>query len=128
MNHIRLGAGSLAVALLCACGGSNAPTDPTNPPSDGPPSLSATVAATPAIAFTPNRVSLLVGGTLTINFGSVGHNVFFDNQPAGAPPNISGTNANVTKTLTFPVAGTYVYDCHIHPGMHGTVVVSAPAP
>jgi plastocyanin len=91
-----------------------------------PPSETATVTATPSIAFTPGIVALLVGGTLTIDFGSVAHNVYFDNQPAGAPANITGENADVSKSLTFSVAGTYVYNCHIHPGMHGTVVVTAP--
>jgi plastocyanin len=127
MDHTRLVVSSLVLGLLCACGGS-APTDAATPPTDSPPSMSATVAATPAIVFTPNRVALQVGGTLTIKFGSVGHDVYFDDQPTGAPANITGTNANVTKMLVFRVAGTYVYDCHIHPGMHGTVVVTAPAP
>ena len=111
-----------AVAFLFGCGGSSSPTEVTM----SPPSATATVAATPAIAFTPGTVALLVGGTLTINFGSVAHNVYFDGQPAGAPANITGANANVSKSLTFSVAGTYVYDCHIHPGMHGTVVVTPP--
>ncbi len=122
MKHNRVCVLFSAVAFLCGCGGSSSPTAVTM----APPSETATVAATPSIAFTPGSVSLLIGGTLTINFGSVAHNVFFDNQPAGAPANITGANSNVSKSLTFAVAGTYVFNCHIHPGMHGTVVVTAP--
>jgi plastocyanin len=122
MRYNRVCALFSAVAFLFGCGGSTSPMAVTT----APPSETATVSATPSIAFTPGTVALLVGGTLTINFGSVAHNVFFDNQPAGAPANITGANADVSKALTFSVAGTYVYNCHIHPGMHGTVVVTAP--
>jgi plastocyanin len=122
MKHNRVCVLFSAVAFLFGCGGSSSPTEvPVSPPT-----LTASIAATPSIAFTPGTVTLLVGGTLTINFGSLAHNVFFDNQPAGAPANISGSNSNVSKTLTFPVAGSYVFNCHIHPGMHATVVVTAP--
>lgn len=108
--------------MIAACGSSGSATAPaTNNPAGI--STSAQVNATPAIAFTPNTVSLAVGGSVTFAFGSVGHNVFFDNDPDGAPAPIAGVNANTSVTRTFPTAGVYKYSCHIHPGMSGSVVV-----
>jgi hypothetical protein len=34
-------------------------------------------------------------------------------------------NTNTSVQRTFAAAGVYNYNCHIHPGMHGTVVVGA---
>jgi plastocyanin len=111
---------SLGAAALAACGGDdNSITGPV----DQTPVPAATVQATPAIRFTPNQVTVTVGGTVTYDFGSLEHDVFFDNAPAGAPANIAAPSANKTVTLTFATAGTYVYNCHIHPGMSGIVVV-----
>jgi plastocyanin len=107
-------------AIIAACGGSAASTDPV---ASGTPVAAATVGATPSNQFTPNVVTIVAGGTVTVDFGSVAHNVFFDNDPAGAPANITEPSSNKSATLTFNQAGTYVYNCHIHPGMHGTVVV-----
>jgi plastocyanin len=106
---------------VAGCGGVASIAD-----SGGPsvtPAMSAEVFADPAIVFTPAAVTIVAGGTVVFDFGPVAHNVFFDNQPTGAPPSISGNNANTSKTLTFTTPGTFVYNCHIHPGMHGTVVV-----
>jgi len=113
-----------AIAALGACGGYSptAPSDPTGP-TDQTPVPEATVQATPAEQFTPGRVNLTVGGTVTFAFGSLAHNVFFDNGPTGAPGNITAPSSNKSVTLTFATKGTYVYNCHIHPGMRGTVVV-----
>ena len=36
---------------------------------------------------------------------------------------ITGNNVNVSISRRFTAPGTYVYTCHIHPGMQGTVVV-----
>ena len=107
---------------IAACGSSMAPLSET-PNDPGVPVSAATVNATPSIAFTPANVTLTVGGTVTFAFGGVGHNVFFDNDPTGAPASIAGVNANTSVQRTFAVAGVYNYNCHIHPGMRGTVVV-----
>ena len=116
----------LMIAVLGACGGGySSPTGPADPgdPGDPTPVRDATVQATPAEQFTPGRINLLVGGTVTYAFGSLAHNVFFDNGPTGAPDNITAPSSNKSVTLTFNTKGTYVYNCHIHPGMKGTVVV-----
>jgi plastocyanin len=105
----------LAVAVA-ACGGSGDST--TGPQSSSSP----TVQALPSLQFTPNSVTIPVGGSVTFAFGAIAHNVFFDNAAQGAPSNI-GDKSNASVTLTFNSAGTYVYNCHLHPGMQGTVVV-----
>jgi plastocyanin len=108
-----------SVLFAAACGGDDDPTNPTG----GPPSPTATVQATPGIRFTPATVELTVGGTVTFEFGTVPHNVFFDNAAPGAPENITAPTTSQAVTLTFPTAGQYRYNCHLHPGMAGTVNV-----
>jgi plastocyanin len=107
-----------AIAALGACGG-DSPTEPVVQT----PVPEATVQATPSEKFTPGQVTLAVGGTVTFAFGSLAHNVFFDNGPAGAPDNITAPSSNKSVTLTFNTKGTYAYNCHLHPGMRGTVIV-----
>jgi plastocyanin len=114
---MRIPLAALATALLaygCGSGNGGGVTSPT-PPSN-------TVAATPALAFAPASLTVNTGDAVTFAFGSVAHNVFFDAR-AGVPGDIQGNNANVSIARTFTTAGTYSYTCHIHPSMHGTVVV-----
>jgi plastocyanin len=68
-------------------------------------------------------VNLTVGGTVTFEFGAVDHNLYFDNAPAGAPANITAPTSNTSVTRTFATAGRFDYNCHLHPGMTGTIVV-----
>jgi plastocyanin len=108
----------VCLTVLAACSSGTSSTAPASPPPTG-----ATVNATPNISFDPSPLHIVAGGTVTFAFGSVAHNVFFDAIP-GAPADIPGTNANTSATRTFLTAGTYVYNCHIHPGMTGTIIVS----
>ncbi|HEV2671353.1 MAG TPA: hypothetical protein VGU74_09685 [Gemmatimonadales bacterium] len=48
--------------------------------------------------------------------------MFFTTQ-TGAPADIPGDNANMSVDRQFAAAGTYNFTCHIHPSMHGSVVV-----
>jgi len=111
-------------AAAVACGGDgNGYGGVTDPGGGGPPTATATVRATPTIQFTPATVELTTGGTVTFDFGTVEHNVFFDNAPPGAPANITAPSANQTVARTFTTAGQYRCNCHIHPGMTGTINV-----
>ena len=115
----RLFAVLIAASVAVGCGGSD--DGPTYP--SGAPSATVTVQATPAIQFTPATVELSVGGTVTFEFGAVPHNVYFDNAPAGASTNITTPTASESVTRTFATAGQYRYNCHLHPGMSGTINV-----
>jgi plastocyanin len=106
---------SLAGALL-GCGGGYGSTAPPPPPPAN------TVAATNGLIFTPATLHVSAGQTVAFTFGSVAHNVFFATQ-AGAPADIPGNNASVSIGRQFATPGTYNYTCHIHPTMHGSVVV-----
>lgn len=85
------------------------------------PFAAAVVAGNATTTFTPPSVDISSGGVVTWTFGALTHNVTFVAQ-AGAPPNIA-TTVNDTEQRTFGTAGTFGYNCTIHPGMSGTVVV-----
>ena len=130
-----------AIAVATGCGGSgsgygdDAPTAPASPP----PSTAAgpTVQATTQNAFTPREVAIGTGATVTWAFGSVAHNVTFapaagavsggeygatGGSAGGSPSNVP-TTSNASVPRTFSAAGSYSYECTIHPGMAGTVIV-----
>jgi plastocyanin len=117
----RLRLALLTGVLIAAygCSGSSGGGDVTAPP---PASSGNTVSATPSLAFSPATITVNAGDVVTFAFGAVAHNVFFD-PGTGVPANIEGNNANVSVPRTFTMAGTFTYTCHIHPNMHGTVVV-----
>jgi plastocyanin len=73
-------------------------------------------------SYSPVQTDIAVGGTVQFVFPSLGHNVFF-NATGGAPADIPGEVSNQTVSRTFSVTGSFVYNCTIHPGMTGTIVV-----
>jgi plastocyanin len=109
----------LAAVTAIACGGSSGGYGGVTPP---PPTDPRTVTAASSLAFAPATLTVSAGDTVTFNFQSVAHNVFFDAQ-SRAPADIDGSNANTSIRRVFTAAGTYRYTCHIHPFMVGTVVV-----
>ncbi len=81
----------------------------------------AVVTMPPGDIFTPFQVTVPVGGTVRWEFPQRAHNVIFDKK-AGVPADIQVT-ANAAVSRTFAALGTFPYDCTLHPGMAGEVVV-----
>ncbi|MFB6113543.1 MAG: plastocyanin/azurin family copper-binding protein [Halodesulfurarchaeum sp.] len=147
-------AASSAVIPLAGCSGSsggsgNTTTEQTTETTTdgggggGGGSDSVTVAVGPEkrLRFEPEDVEIPVGGTVTWEFESVGHNVSSlpdaspkCQVPEGAEPFASYENGNhfavnekgSTFSHTFEVPGKYVYVCvpHAGQGMVGTVTVT----
>ncbi|HSJ62714.1 MAG TPA: Ig-like domain-containing protein [Gemmatimonadaceae bacterium] len=85
------------------------------------PSTAQVTAGNTTNTFTPQTVDIATGGTVTWVFGQLTHNVTFGAQ-TGAPQSIA-TTVNAQVPRTFNTAGTFDYNCTVHPGMSGTVVV-----
>lgn len=114
---------SLSAVLLALLVVGCSEDDPAGPNDDTNPPQGAAVQATPAITFSPGQIGIAAGEAVTWEFQSVAHNVFFD-ATAGRPGDIPGFNSGSSISRTFGTAGTFDYECRIHPGMRGTVVVS----
>jgi plastocyanin len=99
--------------------GSIRPAPPTASPAAPPPPSNAAV-DNRNLRFTPDAISMPVGGALTwTNVDGVAHTVKGDMAPFE-----SGVlDHNQTFTQTFDTPGTYAYHCTIHPFMRGKVVV-----
>jgi|SRR5215208_726139 len=73
------------------------------------------------IKFNPSTVDVKVGDTVTwTNDDSIGHDVTSDTFKSGDPGGIGGGG---TFDHKFDKAGTFKYECTVHSGMTGTVVV-----
>ena len=125
----------VCVSVLSGCGGEGstapgysapapapAPTPtPVPTPTPAPGASASVVAGANSNDFAPASVEVARGAVVTWSFGARAHNVIF-NSAAGAPANIDVTsNAQVART--FATVGTFGYDCSLHAGMVGTVIV-----
>jgi plastocyanin len=86
-----------------------------------PPSAGAIVTM-PGFSFVPFEVSVKKGEDVYFEFPREPHNVIFANAQ-GAPQDITLPQSNVTISRRFDVAGSFRYDCTLHPGMTGVVTV-----
>ena len=84
------------------------------------PSATANVSATASSTFDPSTVAVTRTGTVTWSFAAL-HNVTFATA-TGAPQNVAD-QATGTAQRQFNTAGTFNYQCTIHTGMQGKVVV-----
>lgn len=108
---------ALATFSFAACSSDDPePTEP-NPPGQ----TAAVTASATANVFSPSTQQVARGGTVTWSFGARPHNVTFAST-AGAPANIA-TSTSTQESRQFDTAGTFPYECTVHPGMSGTIVV-----
>ena len=86
------------------------------------PNAGGQVVTMPGFSFVPFQVTVKRGDQVFFEFPREPHNVIFA-KVAGVPADIQVT-ANRTVPLTFNTAGQFNYDCTLHPGMSGTVIVT----
>ncbi len=118
----------LAVLAAAACGGgggdsTTGPGNPGKPGNPGGPSTSPQQTSSVSVGnnvFTPANIQVPVGTTVTWTWeaSAVTHNVTF-----GDGVSSGDKGANATFTRTFGTAGTFQYQCTLHPGMAGSVLV-----
>ena len=117
-STLRPAAVTLTALATAACF-SDAP--PVVAPPPVLPTTATVEASSTANTFSPATVTIAKGGSVTWNIGTRRHNVTFFANPA-APLNIESATS-VTQSRTFTAAGTYPYNCSLHAGMTGTVIV-----
>lgn len=135
-NRERCVVAAIAVSLISlGCGGGGAaadagattgPGDGSSPPTTTPATPSGTVVTAAGASFTPATTTIAQGSSVTWQISGNTHNVTFgNNKPAEG--NIGNTAAGGSATRSFPTPGTYPYECTLHSGMAGTVVVQGTA-
>ena len=103
------------VSVLAACSSQAAGASPTS---------TDRVDLPPSYRFAPATITVKAGTTVTwTNHDNFTHSVQV--LDGGLPTDPHVMEPGQAATLTFPAAGTYHYQCHLHPqNMQGTVVVS----
>ena len=113
-----------AALCLTACGGSSSSSPSPTP--DPAPAGSTTVtivngaSTLSSTAYSPNPITVSVGATVSwLNSDSTTHNSTSTSGVWASPSLAPGRRFN----FTFTSAGTFPYQCTIHPNMVGTVTV-----
>ena len=113
------------LCLIAACsGGGNTSTSPSTTGGGSTPTAPAAneVIAGNGTSFNPTTLTVAKGTTVNFTFQATTHNVTFG-ATTGAPANIANTS-NQTVSRTFSAAGNFAYQCTLHSGMTGTVIVN----
>ena len=116
----------LGVAALSGCGGGgSSATSPGGSSGGGGTTIGTppanTVFALPANQFNPTTLNVSANTSVTFTFFTTTHNVTFD-LVTGRPVDIANSNGT-SVARTFATQGTFTYNCTLHPGMSGSVVV-----
>ena len=81
------------------------------------------------LVFEPATLTVPRSEAVTfVNNKAFPHNVVFTTVPAGVDPDALGSEALLngpgdSVTVKFPEPGVYEYECEVHSGMQGTVIV-----
>lgn len=81
--------------------------------------------------FSPTPVNIAVGGAVKWIWEGTQHNVTSDSGPAPFPNSPTQAAGATYGPIVFNTAGTYYYECTVHIGMTGSIVVTpvtAPRP
>lgn len=113
-------AGTSNISVSATAGGVTVASAPTTITVNNAFPATASVDATTSLTFSPSSVDIVVGGSVTWNFQTL-HNVTFAFAP-GVPANIPNTSSG-SVGRSFNTAGTFNYQCTLHPGMNGVVIV-----
>ena len=117
IGALGCGGGGAAVDAGIATGPGTVPESPASPPAP-----SSNVVTTTGTSFSPATITVAQGASVTWQIAGNTHNVAFGtNKPAGG--DALNTAPGGTFTRTFATAGTYPYECTLHTGMTGTVIV-----
>ena len=126
----RLFAIAAVLALFLAACGNDDDDDAAPPPVDdgvtdpanGDPASGDDATVTVTMEFSPSTIEVEAGTTVTWESESdLPHNV---TSTSGDMDFAESLSSGDTVSITFDEPGTYEYECTIHPGMTGTVVVS----
>lgn len=120
------GALVLIIGLLAACGRTTGAETAANVAAPAAPAATQTVTIL-NLAFTPSSLTINVGDTVTWKNAETltTHTVTSDTGSAISFDQMLAPGD--TFSFHFTQAGTIHYHCNIHPFMHGTITVSAPA-
>jgi plastocyanin len=116
----------VTAGIIAGCGGSSSPSKTPSKPASTPASPSGSALVTlKNIAFHPAVVHIKVGQSVTWKWEDADidtqHNVTSTGPDSFAS---STTKMSGTYTVKFPKAGTYDFQCTIHPAsMNGKVIV-----
>jgi plastocyanin len=121
-----LAAVAAAAALLvagCSSSSSDSSSSGSTTTAAGSSSAGANAISIKNFAFNPAELRVKVGDKITVsNDDSTTHTMSADDTSTGV--DTGNISPGSSKTVTFTKPGTFVYHCHIHSSMTGTVTVA----
>jgi len=126
----RCAVAAIGVLLLTGCSGSSGGT------TGAPPAKPGAGVTIPLLSFTPDKVTVKAGQTVTWTNGNdishllvegtykVGSDGLRSSQTDDGAFSLKVAKKGDVVSHTYPKAGTFTYYCSIHKGMNATVVVT----